>query len=165
MLRMQREQAIKARTLRAAASAPTAIRPPPPPQFDDEIISRNECKLKAGDELNFATLEKDTNLCVEWYYAKNGGDEANRWSDDDSEVDDDERNDGDDSEMKARRRVNDDDDDGTDSASVNRKRKLMMMMANARPRSAAERFLIRPGKRASSFTQKMMRFANFTEAL
>lgn len=151
MLKAQREQAIKARTMRAAAYAPSFIRPPPPAEEDSYIVSKFDCELKSGDELNFATLERDSNLCVEHYFVKTGGDDGNRWSDEE---------DGDDLRKKKRDHHEDGDDDEEEEEIDEMEQLRRWKREHARPRSAAERCLNRPGHQMSSFTQKMLRFAN-----
>lgn len=132
MLRVQREQAIKARTLRAAASAPKTIKPPPKAEVDVDAITKFDCALKPDDILNFATLEPERNLCVLYFHKKIGRAFLERDYDimgygDDVDQDDQKKN------------KNDENDDDEDAEVSELEMLRKWKKENARPRSAAER--------------------------
>lgn len=96
---------------------------------------------------------------MEWF-EWNGGVDGNRWSDED-ENDDDYENDKNTKKKHHQRRDNDDDEDDTDNddGEFDQYGARRRGRGGMRPRSAAERLLIRPGRQTSSFTQRMLRFA------
>lgn len=146
-VRLRRESAMKARALRAARSAASAIRPPPPAEHDTLLVDRQVIGAGGAGSAPFATLGRG-NMCVD-KFERTGGVEAHRWGDEEDGL------------LHTNECGTMDDDAGgatrNDAAAAAAKRK-------ARPRSAAERFLLRPGKGVTSFTAKMMKYCAEAEA-